>query len=215
MYWNLEKQAVAIVTDFCCTGILGKWMKWKNAGPPTTTTTITTTTTTTTTTTMGLVRISSWYLNFNGSHFGLPPSEIHRMTGLRHPKSCDPLWRIRTGHTAHTCRGRFQVNVATLSKQQNVTESEERALEWIKLIPKTIGNCKGDCVWIVTCPERIRKSTSTSRILAEQRLQNDQWTDLCFMIQCRFFFFFCIGSPIDRKSISLPTTHAWLSPLLN
>ena len=33
-------------------------------------------------TVMGLVRITSWYPNFNGSHFGLPPSEIHRMTGL-------------------------------------------------------------------------------------------------------------------------------------
>ena len=31
---------------------------------------------------MGLVRITSWYPNFNGSHFGLPPSSIHRMTGL-------------------------------------------------------------------------------------------------------------------------------------
>ena len=31
---------------------------------------------------MGLVRITSWYPNFNGSHFALPPSEIHRMTGL-------------------------------------------------------------------------------------------------------------------------------------
>ena len=31
---------------------------------------------------MGLVRITSWYPNFNGSHFGLPPSKIHRMTGL-------------------------------------------------------------------------------------------------------------------------------------
>ena len=32
--------------------------------------------------TMGRVRISSWHPNFNGSHFVLPPSEIHRMTGL-------------------------------------------------------------------------------------------------------------------------------------
>ena len=31
---------------------------------------------------MGLVRITSWYPNFNGSHFGMPPREIHRMTGL-------------------------------------------------------------------------------------------------------------------------------------
>ena len=29
---------------------------------------------------MGLVRIASWYPNFNGSHVGLRPSEIHRMT---------------------------------------------------------------------------------------------------------------------------------------
>ena len=28
------------------------------------------------------MRITSWYPNFNGSHFGLPPSSIHRMTGL-------------------------------------------------------------------------------------------------------------------------------------
>ena len=26
--------------------------------------------------------ITSWYPNFNGSHFGLPPSSIHRITGL-------------------------------------------------------------------------------------------------------------------------------------
>ena len=32
--------------------------------------------------TMGLVRITSWYPKFNGSHFGLPPSSIHKMTGL-------------------------------------------------------------------------------------------------------------------------------------
>ena len=31
---------------------------------------------------MGLMRIMSWYPNFNRSHFCLPPSEIHRITGL-------------------------------------------------------------------------------------------------------------------------------------
>ena len=30
---------------------------------------------------MGLVYITSWYPEFNGSHFGLPPSSIHQMTG--------------------------------------------------------------------------------------------------------------------------------------
>ena len=31
---------------------------------------------------MGAARITSWHPNFNGSHFGLPPSSIHEMTGL-------------------------------------------------------------------------------------------------------------------------------------
>ena len=43
---------------------------------------------------MGLVRITSWYPNFNGSHFGLPPSEIHRMTGLP-PKI---VWTMTYSH---------------------------------------------------------------------------------------------------------------------
>ena len=28
------------------------------------------------------VGITSWYPKFNGSHFGLPPSSVHKMTGL-------------------------------------------------------------------------------------------------------------------------------------
>ena len=47
---------------------------------------------------MGLVRISSWYPNFNGSHFGLPPSEIHRMTGLP-PKF---VWGMTYSHRPHS-----------------------------------------------------------------------------------------------------------------
>ena len=43
---------------------------------------------------MGPVRITSWYPNFNGSHFGLPPSEIHRMTGLP-PKI---VWTMTYSH---------------------------------------------------------------------------------------------------------------------
>ena len=46
---------------------------------------------------MGLVRITSWYPNFNGSHFGLPPSEIHRMTGLP-PKV---VWTMTYSHRPH------------------------------------------------------------------------------------------------------------------
>ena len=48
-------------------------------------------------TAMGLVRITSWYPNFNGSHFGLPPSEIHRMTGLP-PKI---VWTMTYSHRPH------------------------------------------------------------------------------------------------------------------
>ena len=46
---------------------------------------------------MGLVRITSWYQNFNGSHFGLPPSEIHKMTGLP-PKI---VWTMTYSHRPH------------------------------------------------------------------------------------------------------------------
>ena len=46
---------------------------------------------------MGLVRITSWYPNFNGSHFGLRPNEIHRMTGLP-PKI---VWSMTYLHRQH------------------------------------------------------------------------------------------------------------------
>ena len=46
---------------------------------------------------MGLVRISSWYPSFNGSHFGLPPSEMHRMNGLP-PKT---VWTMTYSHRPH------------------------------------------------------------------------------------------------------------------
>ena len=45
----------------------------------------------------GIVRITSWYPNFNGSHFGLPPREIHRMTGLS-PKI---VWTMTYPHRLH------------------------------------------------------------------------------------------------------------------
>ena len=44
---------------------------------------------------MVLVRITSWYPNFNGSHFGLPSSEIHRMTGLP-PQT---VWTMTYSHS--------------------------------------------------------------------------------------------------------------------
>ena len=46
---------------------------------------------------MGLVCFTSWYPSFNGSHFGLPPSEIPRMTGLP-PKI---VWTMTYPHRPH------------------------------------------------------------------------------------------------------------------
>ena len=56
--------------------------------------------------TMGLVRITSWYPNFNGSHFGLPPSQIHRMTGLP-PKI---VWTMTYSHRPHCSEAGFNMS---------------------------------------------------------------------------------------------------------
>ena len=56
---------------------------------------------------------------------------------------------------------------------------------WIKLIPKTIGNRKRDCGWggsgWSTLPEKIYRSQSTN----QEGVRSVQRTDLCFAI-CRF-----------------------------
>ena len=56
------------------------------------------------TSTGGLVRITSWYPNFNGIHLGLPPSDLARSPEWLdcYPKSCE-LWRIRTGPSITHC----------------------------------------------------------------------------------------------------------------
>ena len=58
---------------------------------------------------MGLVRIMSWYPKSNVSHFGLPPSSNHRMTGLggkivwTMTYSHKPRWDNRTPVGTSTC----------------------------------------------------------------------------------------------------------------
>ena len=56
---------------------------------------------------------------------------------------------------------------------------------WIKLIPKTIGNRKRDCAWggsgWKTLPEKIYRSQSTN----QEGVRSVSRTDLCFAI-CRF-----------------------------
>ena len=46
---------------------------------------------------LALVRNTSWYPIFNGSHFGLPPTWIHRMTTLP-PKL---VWTMTYSHRPH------------------------------------------------------------------------------------------------------------------
>ena len=46
---------------------------------------------------MGPVHITSWYPEFNGSHFGLPHSKIHRMTGL----GGKMVWTMTYSHRPH------------------------------------------------------------------------------------------------------------------
>ena len=46
---------------------------------------------------MGLVRITSWYPKFNGSHFGLPPISLHGMTGV----SGNIVWTMTYSHRPH------------------------------------------------------------------------------------------------------------------
>ena len=66
---------------------------------------------------MGLVRITSWYPNFNGSHFGLPPSEIHRMT--RPPPKI--VWTMTYSHRPHPNR-----NVTRNSNGKTVKQTAEK-----------------------------------------------------------------------------------------
>ena len=46
---------------------------------------------------LGAVRITSWYPTINGSHFGLPPSSIHKMTGL----GGKMVWTMTYAHRPH------------------------------------------------------------------------------------------------------------------
>ena len=76
---------------------------------------------------MGLVRITLWYPNFNGSHFGLPPSEITRMTGLP-PKI---VWTMTYSHRPHCPNASGLTKKATMApasktspKPQTVSRQE-------------------------------------------------------------------------------------------
>ena len=86
---------------------------------------------------MGLVRITSWYSNFNGSHFGLLPSEIHRMTGLP-PKI---VWTMTYLHRPHCLAWYPFADQRNLSETVWIDESIDRELSQR---PKTIEKSKSE-----------------------------------------------------------------------
>ena len=73
---------------------------------------------------MGLLRITSWYPNFNGSHFGLPPSETHRMTGLP-PKI---VWTMTYSHRPHLLRRKWGPCALCHGKLTSIQNSMEAIL---------------------------------------------------------------------------------------
>ena len=60
---------------------------------------------------------------------------------------------------------------------------EKKRACWIKLIPKTIGNIKGDCAW--GCARRINTTWENLRSTNQSGERNERLPDLCFSI-CRF-----------------------------
>ena len=74
---------------------------------------------------MALVRITSWYPNFNGNHFGLPPSERSTEWLDCHRKSCE-LWRIRTGAIV------AYDTYYSVKSARGFVESNQELLPWLK-----------------------------------------------------------------------------------
>ena len=83
---------------------------------------------------MGLVCITSWYPNFNRSHFGLPPSEIHRMTGLP-PKI---VWTVTYSHRPH--------RLLRSSKLQHATSACSFGLQ-LFCVTGCVYHGDGSCAW--------------------------------------------------------------------
>ena len=100
---------------------------------------------------MGLVRITSWYPNFNGSHFGLPPSEIYRMTGLP-PKIVRTL-TMTYSHRPHPLSMAFYT-IGILPPIRDLNDLQR----WAQVCYADNKNCAGKLkllrVWLETHPRR-------------------------------------------------------------
>ena len=91
---------------------------------------------------MGLVRITSRYPEFNGRHFGLPPSTIHRMTALG-GKWCE-LWRIRTNPIERKC-AKYQGLGLSRSRVKEIFGNEH--IETAHFMYNFVQ--KNQCIWAV------------------------------------------------------------------
>ena len=123
---------------------------------------------------MGLVRITSWYPNFNGSHFGLPPSKIHRMTGLP-PKI---VWTMTYSHRPHC-----QI-------KDTHTHNGEQTLVFLDL-------------WRIKCPAKVcdsnRQSKFYSQMLPIEKNFHTQNRPLIVLFFLLLFVFTCCRSSIMKS----------------
>ena len=137
---------------------------------------------------MGLVHITSWYPNFNGSHFGLPPSEIHRMTGLP-PKI---VWTIITcSHRPHT------IGIGTVSLPSTCfffnTTSDHLQIAKHRSIPRN--EPLTDVCAFAIC------RFSQVALITSRNLTHGDWTS--FSISNRFwcyFWFICSMGTSERTA---------------
>ena len=95
---------------------------------------------------IGLVRTTSWYPYFDGRHFGLPSSEIHRMTGLP-PKI---VWTMTYSHRPHlqACK------LLHVHDPTNTTGASEDCQRWDQCHPTGRAALHFICFWFVNSVRR-------------------------------------------------------------
>ena len=128
---------------------------------------------------MGLVRITyaSWYPNFNGNHFGLPPSEIHRMTEL----GGEIVWTMTYSH-----RPNYTLN-ERWSEMRNTTEpSKEKQIKQEHFTQRLLCAFFSNCSFLlcssflVSVLFPISSSSAHQRILTHPKHVNNH-NVLCFI----------------------------------
>ena len=90
---------------------------------------------------MKAMLITSWYPNFNGGHFGLPPSSIHRMTGL----GGKMVWTMTYAHSPHWQRAAnmTQLQTCTLPQRRHRSQPTQSIIREMFLKCALISSCGG------------------------------------------------------------------------